>query len=335
MNRLVKRLLTTIPLLFAVITLTFVITRIGGGDPADQIAPAEATQEQIQQIRVKLGTDKPLLEQYVDYLGDIVHLDLGTSYFTNRPVFEELRVRIPSTLELIFLGMVVAVLVGVSAGTMAAWRRGSGRDRAVRASSFVILAVPEFWIGLMLLYVFFFRLGWAPPAVGQLGSLDAHPEPLTNAALIDSIITLNFSSLGPAINYAILPVITLGVGFAAPIARLTRDATLDVLQSDYVRWAQSCGLDRRVVRRYAMRASLAPVVSFVGILFSVLLGGAVLVEQVFSWGGAAQYVADAAQQSDYPVVQGFVLIAGVFSVFVFLIVDLILQWMDPRVRLDN
>jgi ABC-type dipeptide/oligopeptide/nickel transport system permease component len=332
MKRLVRRFLITIPILFAIITLTFAITRLGGGDPAVSLAPTGASKTEIQQIRERIGTDKPVLDQYFSYIGDAVQLKFGTSFFTGDPVVDELRIRIPSTLELITLGLILAIVLGVGLGTVAAWKRGKPTDRAVRGGSFLVLAVPEFWLGLILLFLFYYQLGWFPPGEGQLGPLDPPPNSLTNAALLDAILTGSWSSVWPSITHLILPVITIGVGFAAPVARLTRAATLEVLGSDYVRFAQSVGLSRWTVRRYAMRASMAPVVAFIGILFSSLLGGAVLVEQVFSWGGVAQYAAQAAEQSDYPVVQGFVLFAGIFSVIVFLIVDLIVQWLDPRVR---
>lgn len=335
MRRLVRRLLTMVPVLFAIVTFTFLLTHLAGSDPAVQIAGPQATQATIQHIRVELGLNKPIFDQYTTYLGNVVRLNFGTSIFTGEAVFHALITRIPATLEIVFLGMCVAVLLGVGFGVLAARGRGHIRDRAVRGASFGVLALPDFWIALLMIYVFYYLLNWAPPPLGQFSLTDAQPTTITHAAILDSILTLNGPALGAAIGHAILPVLTVGLLFSAPIARLTRSSVIEVLGSDYVRYAEACGLPQKTLWRYTVRASLAPVVTFVGILFTVLLGGLVLVEQVFSWGGAAQYVAQAAQRDDYPIIQGFVLLSGVFAVIVFLIVDVVLQLIDPRVRLET
>ena len=324
-----------VPVLFAVVTFTFLLTHLAGSDPAVQIAGPGATTTTINHIRAELGLNKPLVDQYVTYLGKVVRLNFGTSIFTGEPVFSALMTRIPATLEVIFLGMCLALLLGVTGGVLAARGRGHMRDRAVRGLSFGLLALPDFWIALLLIYVFYYLLRWAPEPLGQLSITDPQPTTITHAAILDSILTLNGPALEASVTHAILPVVTVGVLFAAPIARLTRSSVIEVLGSDYVRFAEACGLRRRTLWRYTVRASLAPVVTFVGILFTVLLGGLVLVEQVFSWGGAAQYVAQAAQRDDYLIIQGFVLLSGVFAVLVFLIVDVLLQLIDPRVRIES
>lgn len=324
-----------LPVLFAVVTFTFLLTHLAGSDPAVQIAGPQASQATIDNIRSELGLNQPLIDQYFTYLGNVAQLNFGSSIFTGEPVFHALITRIPATLEVIFLGMCMAVLLGVSGGALAARGRGHFRDRAVRGLSFGVLALPDFWIALLLIYVFYYLLNWAPAPLGQLSLTDPQPTTYTHAAILDSILSLNGPALKASIEHAILPVVTVGVLFAAPIARLTRSSVMEVLGSDYVRFAEACGLPRRTLWRYTVRASLAPIVTFVGILFTVLLGGLVLVEQVFSWGGAAQYVAQAAQRDDYPIIQGFVLLSGVFAVVVFLIVDLLLQVIDPRVRLES
>jgi peptide/nickel transport system permease protein len=334
MKRLFYRLAMMVPILFAIATVSFVATRIGGADPAVLIAPPESDNQTLDNIRARLGTDKPVFEQYVLYIGDVARLDLGTSYFTEKPVLRELLSRAPATFELMILGMFIAVPLGVVSGAIAARKRGSIRDRTVRGSSFALLALPEFWIGLLLIYVFFFRLRWAPPPIGQIGVSDPHPTPHTNAVVVDALISFDWTALRAAARYAILPVITVGLAMAAPIARLMRSSMIEVLGSDYVRFAEACGLSKRTLFRYTSRAALAPVVTFVGILFSVMLGSSVLTEVVFSWGGASQFVAESALRADLPMIQGFVVAAGVFSVVVFFIVDAVLQLIDPRVRLD-
>jgi peptide/nickel transport system permease protein len=197
----------------------------------------------------------------------------------------------------------------------------------------VLLALPDFLLALILLYFLFFKLGWAPPPVGQIGPADARPEDITGAVLFDSVITLNLDAFGPAFGKAFLPVVTLGLVLSAPIARLMRSATLEVLHSDYVSFGRACGLPQKTLVWYALRAALPPVVTFTGIAFSLLLGGAVLIETVFSWGGAAQYAAEAIARQDFDAIQAFVLVAGVASIVVFLIVDFLYVWIDPRVKL--
>jgi ABC-type dipeptide/oligopeptide/nickel transport system permease component len=328
-----RRLALMVPVLLGIMTITFFVTRIIPGDPAYLIAGPFASPETIQSLQAQLGTDQPLFQQYVQYVGDAAHLDFGTSIFTGQPVLEELARRLPSTLELIVLSLGVALTLGILAGAYAARRRGRPGDVGVRIGSFVLLSLPDFWLGLILLYLFFFLLGWAPPPIGQIAPTDPQPADITGAALIDSIITLNGGAFRAAFAHVVLPVVTLGAIFSAPIARLTRSAMLEIRDADYVRFGRSCGLPSRTLWRYEVRAALPPVITFAGILFSALIGGAVLVETVFSWGGAAQFAADSINQRDYPSIQGFVLVASVISVFVFLVVDLLYLVIDPRVRL--
>ena len=330
---LLRRLLFMIPILFGVVTVTFFVTRLSAGDPAVLIAGPFASTETIETIQTQLGTDRPLGEQYITYLGNVVRLDFGTSFFTGDPVAEDLADRLPISFELIVLSLALALILGLSAGVHAARRVGRAGDSVVRFTSFGLLAVPEFWLGMILIYVFFFKLDLAPPPTGQLSIGDPIPRDITGAALFDSILTANPGALKAAAAHAVLPIVTLGVGLAAPIARLTRSSMLEALQSDYLVFGRACGLPQARLRRYAVRAALPPIVTFTGILFSVLIGGVVLIEVVFSWGGAAQYAADAIAQNDYPAVQGFVAIAGVISVVAFLIVDLLYVAIDPRVRL--
>jgi ABC-type dipeptide/oligopeptide/nickel transport system permease component len=330
---LLRRLVLMVPILFGIITVTFIVTRIIPGDPAFQIAGAFAGTELVESIQEQLGTNRPIWDQYIDYLSGVIRLDLGNSIFTGNPVTEDLADRLPATLFLIGTALTFALIVGVAAGAFAARRRNRTADRSVRATSFFVLSLPDFWLGLLLLYVFFFRLGWAPPPIGQLGPNDPEVENITGAAVIDAILTANAAGLKAAVGHAALPILTLGIIYAAPIARLTRSAMVESLDADYIRFGRACGLPSFTLWRYAVRSSLPPVVTFAGILFSVLIGGAVLVETVFSWGGAAQYAATAIKQNDFPAIQGFVLVSGVISVLIFLIVDLLYVAIDRRVKL--
>jgi peptide/nickel transport system permease protein len=328
-----RRLVWAIPTLFGLITLTFFVTRVLPGDPTYSLAGPNPSPEQVAALRAQYGFDQPLLTQYWTYLKDVAHLDFGTSLTTGGDVASQLLDRLPATLELIALAIGVAVVIGLAAGTLAARRANRSTDRVVRGGSSVLLSIPDFWFGLLLLYVFFFRLGWAPAPVGQVGASDPQPAHVTGAVLFDSIITLNPSAFMAAFSHAALPVLSLGILLSAPIARLTRSATTEVLSADFIAFGRACGLSQRTLSWYALRAALPPVVTYVGIAFSLLLGGAVLIETIFSWGGAAQYAADAIAQNDFDPIQGFVFVAGVVSIVVFLIVDVLYMLLDPRVKL--
>jgi peptide/nickel transport system permease protein len=330
---LARRLVWAIPTLFGLITLTFFVTRVLPGDPTYSLTGPNPSPEQIAALQAQYGFDQPLLTQYWEYIKDVARLDFGTSLTTGGDVASQLVDRLPATLELIVLAITVAVLIGVAAGTLAARRAGKRTDRLVRGGSSVLLSVPDFWFGLLLLYVFYFQLGWAPPPIGQVGPSDAQPIDVTGAVLFDSVITLNPSAFMAAFSHAVLPVLSLGILLSAPIARLTRSAMAEALSADYIGFGRACGLPQRTLSWYALRAALPPVVTYVGIAFSLLLGGAVLIESIFSWGGAAQYAADAIAQNDFDPIQGFVFVAGVVSIVVFLIVDVLYMVLDPRVKL--
>jgi ABC-type dipeptide/oligopeptide/nickel transport system permease component len=328
-----RRFLITLPILFGIVTVVFVITRVIPGDPAYRIAGIFATPEKIATIQQQLGTDRPIWDQYVDYVSGIIRGDLGTSISTGNPVWTELIDRLPATFELILLALAFALTLGVITGAWAARRAGGWSDRGVRVVSFIGLSLPDFWLGLLLLFVFFFTLGWAPGPFGQLSATGPQVDEITGAALIDAIITGNAAGAQSAFRHAVLPVLTLGLIFFAPFARLTRSATIEVLGSDYMLFGRACGLRPSTLRRYAIRAALPPVVTFAGILIAVMIGGAVLVETVFAWNGVAQFAAGSIQKVDYPVIQGFLLMTGVISVAIFLLVDLLYVLIDPRVKL--
>lgn len=328
-----KRIIFTIPILFGVATATFFLTRLAGGDPAYQIAGSFATEDVIAAVQAQIGTDRPLGEQYAAFLGDIIRGDLGTSIFTDRPVISDLADRFPATLTLVVLALGVSLVFGLILGSFAAYRRGKGGDKVVRVGSFSALSVPDFWLGLVLLFLFFFRFGLAPGPTGQIALGATSPRDITGSAIFDAAITLDAAAFRAALHQLWLPLMTMVFIFTAPITRLARSSVIESLTSDAILFGRACGLPRRRLWAYATRASLPPVVTFAGILFSVLLGSAVLVETVFSWGGAAQYAVASISRNDFPAIQGFVLVAGVFSVAIFLVVDLLYRAIDPRVRL--
>ncbi len=328
-----RRLVLVVPTLLGIVTVTFFITHVLPGNPAYFLAGPNPSPSNIKAIEHQYGFDLPITTQYWHYLTALVHLNLGASIVTGNSVLSDLGQRIPATLELIVLSLGLALVVGIAAGTLSARRAGTAADRAVRGGSAVMLAIPDFWLGLVLLFIFFFKLKWAPAPIGQIAPTDPTPTHITGAVLLDSILTLNGPAFVGALGQAVLPVVTLGAVLSAPITRLMRSATLEGLEADYVAFGRAVGLPHRTLRWYTLRAALPPVVTFAGIAFSLLLGGTVLVETVFSWGGAAQYAANAIAQQDYNAIQGFVLFAGMASIVIFLVVDLLYMAIDPRVTL--
>ena len=330
---LLRRLALLVPSVLGVLTLTFFVTRVLPGDPTYSLVGPTPTPEILAKIREQYGFNEPLLVQYVQYLNRILHFDFGTSTITGQPVASDLVNRIPATLMLITASLLIALVVGVLVGTFIARRAGRPVDLVARGGSLVGLALPDFWVGLMLIYVFYFKLGWAPAPLGQLSPIDPQPTQITGAAFIDSLLTLDMPALKASFGHLVLPVLCLGLVFAAPVMRLTRSAMLETLNSNYVRFGRACGLKPLLIWRYALRSVLPPVLTFAAIAFTLLIGGAVLVEKVFSWGGAAQYVAAAIAANDYAAVQAFVAFAGIASILTFLVVDLLYVAIDPRVKL--
>lgn len=337
-----RRLVLMLPMLFGILTVTFFVTHVLPGDPTYTIVGQFATPENIAKVRHDYGFDLPLWEQYWEYLkGIVTRFDLGTSIFTGNSVRYDLAQRLPSTLELVICAIAVALVIGIPAGAYAArkrfatTRRGRAGDVGVRTLGFLLLATPEFWLALVASFLFYFKWQIAPAPIGQLGLDDPTPHRYTGAAALDSIIDLNGPALLASLGYMAVPVLTYGLVLAAPISRFTRSSMLDVLSSDYIRFARSQGVRPFALWRYSVRASLPPVVTFTGILFTLLLGAAVLVERIFTWGGAAQYAADAIAKNDYSPVAGFVLVSGAISVAIFFLVDVIYVLIDPRVKLSG
>jgi peptide/nickel transport system permease protein len=322
-----------VPILFGIVTIAFFVTHVLPGEPTYSLAPSDATEEDLARIRHEFGFDRPLYDQYVSYLGKLVQLDLGTSLFTGNSIAHDFGQKLPITLELVIMALALALLIGLPLGIIAAHRAHRATDRVVRTLSIAILSMPEFWFGLILLYVFFLKLGIARPPAGQLAFEDTAPTHITGAVIFDAFFTGNVDAFLSGLAQIALPLITMGVIFSAPIMRLMRSSVLEVLGSDYVRFGRSCGLPKRVLWRYTARAALPPVVTYVGVIFTLLFGGAILVETIFSWPGAGLYVASGIFQNDYDVIQGFVVISGVCAVVVYLLVDLLYMVIDPRVRL--
>jgi dipeptide transport system permease protein len=331
----IKRLATAIPSLLGVVVVTFLLTRALPGDPAAYFAGPAATPQAIQEIRVKLGLDKPLIEQFAHYVFDLAHGNLGTSLTTGQPVATELRTRLPASAELTLLGLMVSILIAVPLGILAATKPNSIIDHACRLISTLGVSLPVFFTGLILIYVFYYLTGWAPAPLGRLDVFFTDPPHVTGFFLIDSLISGQLDTFVAALKQLILPALTLGIFSLAPVARMTRASMLAVLSSDFIRTARASGLSPyTVIITYAFRNAMLPVITTLGMVFSFLLGANVLVEKVFAWPGIGSYAVEALLASDFAPVQGFVLTMAVLYVTLNLFIDILYGLIDPRIRLE-
>jgi ABC-type dipeptide/oligopeptide/nickel transport system permease component len=330
-----KRMMLVIPNLIGVVIITFLLTRALPGDPAAYFAGPAADKQAIEQIRVKLGLDKPLIVQFGSYVADLGHLNLGTSLTTGQPVLTELKNRLPASAELTLFGLILSMVIAVPLGILAAVKQGSWIDHTCRVVATAGVSLPVFFTGLLLVYVFYFLLGWSPAPLGRLDVFFSPPPQITGFYLIDSLLNRDLATFRAALSQLLLPGLTLCIFSLAPIARMTRASMLAVLASDFVRTARASGLDSRtVILTYAFRNAMLPVVTTLGMVFSFLLGANVLVEKVFAWPGIGSYAVEALISSDFAPVQGFVLTMAVLYVVLNLIIDVLYGVIDPRVRLE-
>jgi dipeptide transport system permease protein len=331
-----KRLSTAIPSVIGVIIVTFLLTRVLPGDTAAYFAGPAATPQAITEIRKTLGLDRPLPEQFVRYVKDLARGDFGTSLTTGQPVITDIKQRLPASAELTLLGLIISILVAVPLGIVAAVKQGSIIDHACRIVATAGVSLPVFFTGLILVYLFYFILGWAPAPLGRLDIFYSTPPHVTGFYLIDSLIAGDFGTFRAALSQLILPAATLAIFSLAPITRMTRASMLAVLSSDFVRTARASGLSpRTVIVTYAFRNAMLPVVTTLGMVFSFLLGANVLVEKVFAWPGIGSYAIEALIASDFAPIQGFVLTMAILYVLLNLTIDLLYGVIDPRVRLEG
>jgi dipeptide transport system permease protein len=331
-----KRLATVIPSLIGVIVVTFLLTRVLPGDTAAYFAGPAATPAAIEEVRKQLGLDRPLPEQFLRYVVDLAHGDLGKSLTTGQAVTADIAARLPASAELTLLGLLLAALIAIPLGVVAAVRQGSLIDHACRVITTAGVSLPVFFTGLLLAYVFYYRLGWAAEPIGRLGFLYTAPPFVTGFYLLDSLIAGDLEVFQAAAAQLVLPVTTLAIFALAPIARMTRASMLSVLASDFVRTARANGLSSlTVIVTYAFRNALLPVVTTLGMVFSFLLGANVLVEKVFAWPGIGSYAVEALITSDFAPVQGFVLTMAVLYVLLNLAIDLLYGLIDPRIGVEG
>ena len=328
-----SRLGTAVPSLIGVVVVTFLLTRVLPGDTATYFAGPVASAEAIAQIRAQLGLDQTLPVQFGRYVADLARGDLGTSLGTGQPVLREIATRLPASAELTLCGLLLAVLVAVPLGILAALRQGSWVDHLCRVLTTAGVSLPVFFTGLLAVYLFYFILGWAPSPLGRLDAFASAPPPVTNFYLIDSLLAGDAETFLAALAQIALPALTLALFALAPLARITRASMLAALDSDFIRTARASGLSgRRVVVTYAFRNAMLPVVTTLGMVFSFLLGANVLVEKVFAWPGIGSYAVEALIASDFAPVQGFVLTMAILYIALNLAIDLLYGLIDPRTK---
>lgn len=327
------RTLWIVPVTLGVVTLTFFVARVLAGDPTDLYVPPQADEAFRETIRAQLGLDKPLAQQYVQYVGGALTGDLGVSATTGRPVTSDLFDRLPATLELALYALAISVVLGVTLGVVAAVYRDRVADFGIRGFSLLGMSLPSFWLGLVLIFAFFVTWSLLPGPVGRLPIGTAAPDRITGLFTIDALLAGDIGLWWESVRHLILPTVTLSMVSMAPIARVTRAEMVEALNAEYTRTAIANGLDRRTINfRYALRNALLPVITMIGGVIGFLLSGAVLVEAVFGWPGIGQYALDAISRNDFAALQGFVIWSALLYVLTFLVVDLLYLAADPRTR---
>jgi len=310
---IVKRLLSTIPVLLVVSVFVFLLVHLAPGDPAITILGPDATVEQIEQLRVELGLDAPLYQQYVSWMSGVLKGDMGESVFAKRPVLDLILQHLGPSFSLAVLSLAVAILIAVPLGILAARKRGSLADQMFMSLSVLGISVPHFVLGLLLISLFTVRLGWLP--IGY--------KPPSSGLLVH-------------LQYLLMPAITLGVGLAALIARMTRASMIETLSMHFIKTAKAKGLrERAVVYKHALRHAFIPVLTVIGQSFGLVLSGALVAETIFNIPGMGQLIFNSMQRRDFLVIQGLILFVTFLYVLINLIVDLLYCVIDPRVRLDR
>ncbi|HWR29361.1 MAG TPA: ABC transporter permease [Negativicutes bacterium] len=326
-----RRIILLFPILFGVSLAVFLVMHLFTVDPAEIILGQYATPDQVAVVREELGLNNPIHVQFWDYISRAAQGDLGQSVITKTSITEELMKRFPATAELAVLAICIASVLGIGLGVVSAVKQNSLFDYGAMVVALLGVSMPIFWLGLMMIILFSVTLGWLP-ASGRI-AVGFRPEEITGLYLLDSLLTGDTEAFWNALKHLMMPAIALGAYSTAIIARMTRATMLETIRQDYVRTARAKGLREPVVIvKHALRNALIPIVTVIGLQMGALLGGAVLTETVFSWPGIGSYIVDGIMVSDYPRVQGAVLLIATIFVLVNLIVDVLYCYLDPRIQ---
>jgi peptide/nickel transport system permease protein len=333
-THILRRLLIMIPMIVGVTLLTFVVTNVVPSDPLVLLVSEKAMQnpEIVNAAIEKWGLDRSLPEQYLHYLGNLLHGDMGVSFKTRRPVSQDLAEYFPATVELSLASMAFALAFGLPLGIVAAIKAGSWSDHLARFISLLGASMPPFWSGLMALYLFWYRI----PLMAGPGRIDSRmeaPPTITGLYVVDSLLARDLAALTSSLHHLILPAIILGWFTLAVIARVTRSSLLEVLRSDYIRTARAKGLaERSVVLVHALRNAFIPTLTVLGLAFAWLMAGAIMTETIFAWPGIGRYAVEAASNLDYPAIMGTTILIAIAFMVTSLIVDVAYTFLDPRIR---
>lgn len=328
-----RRILLLVPVLLGVTFITFALTRIIPGDPISLIAGPYVSAARKAQIRHQFLLDRPFYVQYVHYVDDLLHGNLGTSIVSGQPVASELSRRFSATFELTTLALLLALVAAVPLGILAALKRNTWVDGLSRIFGIAGISIPVFWSGLMLSLLLFYKWQIASPPFGRIDPRVGPPHQITGLYLVDSVLTGNWAAFASAFAAIWLPASVLGFSVMAPIMRIARQGMIEALESPPVVALRALGASpASIVLRHALKNAMLPVVTMVAIVYGYLLGGSVLVETIFSWPGMGLYVYNSISSSDFPAVQGFILYATTMYVVVFLVLDLLYLALDPRVK---
>ena len=328
---ILKRLALLIPVLLGVSITVFVVMHVFTPDPTSIILGQHANTDQIESLRQQLGLNDPLHVQYWHFLKAALHGDLGTSLITKTSVTEEVLARFPATIELALAAIILASVFGVLIGVISAVKQNSIIDYISMIFALIGVSMPIFWLGLVLIVIFSVKFNILPVS-GRI-QLGLEPIKVTGLYLLDSLIKGNTEAFWDSLKHLILPSVALGMYSTAIIARMTRSTMLEIVRQDYIRTARAKGLtERTVIMKHSLRNAMIPVITVIGLQLGSLLGGAVLTETVFSWPGVGSYTVDAILKSDYPVVQGSVILLAIIFVLVNLIVDILYAYFDPRIK---
>jgi peptide/nickel transport system permease protein len=330
---IITRILLTIPMVFILLTIVFVVLRVMPGDPVSSLLGGHAPEHVIEKKKEELGLNRPMAVQYVTYLWQICRLDLGDSMVFKQRVTKAIKEKLPATIELTFCGMIITILLGVFMGAYAADKRRTPQDNFIRLYGIVIFCIPVYWLGLMFQLIFGIWLD-ALPIAGRTGPrVFASTFEQTGFYVLDTILIRDFSALGDVLLHLILPSFTLGMVLSGIFVRLTRANMLDVLKADYILAAEARGIKHRViVYKHALKNAFIPVLTMFGLQFALLMAGAVLTESTFSWPGMGRLLLERIYLRDYPTLQGVIVVFALFVATVSLIVDIIYAIIDPRVR---
>jgi peptide/nickel transport system permease protein len=318
--------------LIGIIVITFFLNRLLPGDPVQARLGPLATPEAKAMLTAKMGLDKPLHIQFVRYVSGLLQGDLGNSWRTGNPVLKDILQRFPTTFELITWAMISALVIGVAVGAYAALHPNGFVDRSTLFYSLLAGAMPDFYIGLVLIFVFFYLLGIAPAPMGRIDVYLSRPPTVTGSYIIDGMLAGDWQVAKSAAAHLVLPVATLAFVYTGAFLKMTRSTMRQMFESDFMHYARINGLPRAITRQYGLKTTLPPVVNLFGMIYAFVLGAAVLIETVFGLAGLGQYSVQSIVSADYEALSGFMLVAAVFYLIIYLLVDIIQAFLDPRIR---